>query len=268
MHAMEMRGDRRVRLLSVATVFLFLFSLLGLATHEAGDAAAAEQVTAAAEATTRTGTVAIEFRFAVRAASVDTTVAGAGAVDFAAGRAAFTLVTPGRRPVELVIDGETVYQRDPNLPAAPGAKPWTATATGPIGGMPPALAGTGGDPSATLRLLQDEGFLRDVRHDGSDEVGGVQAAKYVGSFEDDELRDRVAEMRPELAAMARTVRFDDTTVAVWVSDDGLVRRVETSMSMKAGEQTFELSSSFDLRDFGVPVRIEVPSDDQVQRPTG
>lgn len=267
MHATEVRGDRQVRLLSVATAFLFLFSLLGLATHGAGDSAA-EQVSAAAESTTRTGTAAVEFRLAIRAGTFDTTVTGTGAIDFAAGRASLSLSTPGRRPIDLVIDGETVYQRDHNLPSSGSARPWMVTPANALGGMSPALAGNGGDPLATLRLLEDDGLLRDVRHVGSDEVGGVQAAKYTAAFDTDKLRDRVGELRPELAAMTEAVRFDDTAMAVWISDDGLLRRVDTTMALKVRDQSFDMSISFELRDFGAPVAIEVPPADQVAHPVG
>lgn len=266
MHATEGRGDRRVRLLSVATAFLLLLSLIGLATHDAGDAAA-EQVSAAAEATTSTGTAVIELRMQMKAGTSDVTITGVGVVDFVADRASLTLTTPGRQPVEFVVDGETVYQRDPNLPAS-GGKPWVVVPTGPVGGLSPAAAGSGGDPLATLRMLEDDGLLRDVRHDGDDEVGGVQAARYTAAVDGDKLRERVGDLRPELAAMARAVRVNDTAVAVWVSDDGLLRRVETTVSMTVGEQSFDMSTGFDLRDFGAPARIEVPPPDQVTRPAG
>lgn len=267
MHAMEVRGDRRVPLLSAATAFLFLFSLLGLATHRADDAAA-QQVSAAAEATTRTGTATLELRVAVRTATIDNTVTGTGAIDFAAGRASLTLVTPGRRPIDLVIDGETVYQRDGNLPAVPGGKPWTTMPANPMAGMSPALGGNGGDPLATLRMLQDEGLLRDVRHVGSDEVGGVRAAKYTAAIDADKVRDRMREARPELAALMQAMRFNHITMATWISDDGLLRRAEVTTAMKVRDQSFEMSISFELGDFGAPVTIEVPPADQVVHPVG
>ena len=266
MHAMEGRGDRRVRLLSVGTAFLFLFSLIGLATHEADDAAA-EQVSAAAEATTSTGTAVMELRMRMKAGDFDVTMTGTGVVDFVANRASLTLTTPGRQSVDLVVDGETVYQRDPNL-ALSGGKPWVVMPSGPVGGLSPAAAGSGGDPLATLRMLEDDGLLRDVRHDGDDEVGGVRVARYTASVDGDKLRERIGDLRPELAAMARAVRVDNTAVTVWVSDDGLLRRVETTMSMRVGEQSFEMTSGFDLRDFGAPARIEVPPADQVARLAG
>lgn len=264
MYATAVRGDRRVRLLSVATAFLLLFSLIGLATHDAGDTAA-EQVSAAAEATTRTGTAAIELRMQVKAGAFDVTMTGTGAVDFLANRASLTLTTPGRKPVDLVVDGETVYQRDGNVPSP---KPWIVVPTGPVGGLSPVGAGSSGDPLATLRMLEEDGLLRDVRHVGDDEVGGVRAARYTAAFDGDKLRERVGELRPELAAMAQAMELDDTSLAVWVSDDGLLRRVETTMSMSVREQSFEMTSGFDLRDFGAPVRIEVPPPDQVTRPAG
>lgn len=253
-------------MLSVSTAFLFLFSLTGLATHDAGDAAA-EQVAGAAAATTRTGTAVIELRFRMQSEGIDATMTGTGAVDFAAGRASLTLTTPGRQPVDLVVDGETLYQRDPNQPPRPGAKPWVAT---PVdsGGFIPAGAGTSGDPLTTLRLLEDEGGLRDVRQDGDDEVGGVRASRYVAGFDTDELRRQVGEMRPEAAAMARTMQFEDASLVAWISDDGLLRRVETAISIRVGDQAFEMSSSFDLRDFGAAVHIEVPPPDQVGRLAG
>lgn len=266
MRATEVQGDRRVRLLSVATAFLFLFSFLGLATHQSDNAIATKQVSAAAEATTRTGTAAIELRIRMKAEDFDVTITGTGVVDFVADRSALTLTTPGRQPFDVVFDGVTVYERDSGA-GLPGAKPWVVQPSVPVGASP-AAAGSSGDPVATVRMLEDEGLLEDVRHDGDDEVGGVRAARYTAAVDGDKLRTRAEDLHPAAAAMARTMGVDDMAVTVWVSDDGLLRRVETTVTTRVGEHSFVMSSGYDLRDFGAPARVETPPPDQVARPAG
>ena len=56
----------------------------------------------------------------------------------------------------------------------------------------------------------------------------------------------------------------DPSVDVWVGDDdGLVRKVQSSMEVPAGGETVKTVSTVNLTDWGTPVSVDAPPSDTV-----
>ncbi|MBW3667691.1 MAG: hypothetical protein KY443_00645 [Actinobacteria bacterium] len=259
MHATEVRGDRRVRLSALATAFLFVFSALGLVTHDAGDPDA-ELVAGAAEATARTGAAKVSFTVEVEADAATFTTRGDGVVDLAGNRAALAITVADREPVDVVLVGDQAYHH-----VGPGApKPWIAMPPPPMTAPFLGAAGPGGHALAALALLEDADALRGMRRAGVDEVGGVRTDKYVGSLDADVMGTGAE--APAGGRPLQALRFLPSSLEVWVSDDGLIRRYRTVVVASVDETAFRMHVSVELDEFGVPVRIEAPPADEVQQP--
>lgn len=260
MYATAVREDRRVPTLWAAIAFLFASSVLGLVTQDAGDPEA-DLVAEAAAATARTGAAKVRFTVEVEADAAEFTTTGEGVVDLAGNRAALAITVADRDAVDTVVVGDRTYQRmDPGAP-----KPWVAMPRSPMTGPFLGAAGPGGHALAALALLDDADALYGMRRVGVDEVGGVRTDKYVGSLEADVMGTGADEVRGA-GRPRQTLRFLPSSLEVWVSDDGLIRRYRTVVVASVAETAFRMHVSLDLRDFGVPVRIEAPPADQVQQP--
>lgn len=212
----------------------------------------------AARVTARTGTASVRFTVEVEAddGGPTFTSTGEGVVDFAATRAALTLTVADRDPLEVVLVGDQAFHR--TEPGAP--KPWIAMPPSTMAAPFLGVGGPGGHALAALPLLGDERLLDGVRRAGIDEVAGVRTDKYVGTLDVD-VRGRGNDLPPPF------MRFLPSSLEVWVSDDGLVRRYRTRVVTAMDEHiTYRMLVSLDLVAFGAPVRIEPPPPDQVQAP--
>ena len=126
------------------------------------------------------------------------------------------------------------------------------------------LAG-GADPSSGLDYL--EGVADTVREAGREQVGGVPTTRYDLTVDLDSLVARasagIAAIDPVLAAryqqLAAAVDAGSGDGAAWVDGDGRVRRLRYTFEF--GDVTS--TTTFELSDFGVPVDVAAPPDDEV-----
>lgn len=268
MHTVVARGDRRVRTLSLATIALFLFGVVGAATVRPSSGEESRLVSAAA-ATTRTGTARASIELVMSFGGNEVVAEGEGLVDFAAERASMTMDMPAAGgTMRMIADGKLVYMQGATYQAIAQGKPWVAMdtarmGTSPLSGM--STSAGGADVLSSLRALQDKGVVRQVREVGTDEVRGVRTVKYEGEFDPEALVDSMSGATKEVREALRQVRMDSASMAVWVGDDDLVRRMTSTFSLSMQGTEMNMSMTMDLFDFGIPVQIEVPPPDQVHR---
>ena len=182
------------------------------------------------------------------------------------------------QPLTEIVDGAVLYLHFPLIAATAGqGKEWmkldlTKAANGALGDVVGSGGAFGSDPSAFVQFLEGAGKVTQV---GTEDVRGVHTTHFSGSYTmNDALSSLSADRRQRVedalsalgipdAARSTEVPFD-----AWISDDGLVRRMQTTLdfSKLAPNQKTPLgtmTTTIDLFDFGAPVNITIPTDDEV-----
>jgi hypothetical protein len=192
------------------------------------------------------------------------------------GGAAAALGSPGEWVGEEVGDfgnGRAVmYMRLPALAKViPGGKPWVKMDLNAIGSQ------AGIDLSQFTQFINDPSrmidWLRaasgDVTTIGTEKVDGVETTHYRATVDLDKYPDLVpaeqqGPMRKAIDSLEKTTHVTEFPIHVWVGKaDGLVRRVSTVLTQTIQRQTVNVVTSERFYDFGSPVDIALPSDDQV-----
>lgn len=149
-----------------------------------------------------------------------------------------------------------------------------------IPGVPGAGSSGHIDPASLLGQLRER--TEGVEEEGREDVRGVAATRYRVRFDEARLRKeaeaqverRLAKMPPEereeWADVLRSSVGDPVPgVSVWVSDDGLVRRVDRTEVLDGDDSDGdpgddeELRTRFEFYDFGVPVTVALPRPEDV-----
>lgn len=273
---------RLARVLTVVTVLLLAFSVVGLVTIDEdrlGGGSSLAAVLAAADKTVSADTAKMAMSVVSSGPGVEMSASGVtmeGAVEFSGERRSTILTKALGRDFRAVSRGNTVYVQVP--PGSGIPTPWASTtidydaAASPFASLSgPSMAG-GGDPTATLRQLRTEGIVREVTTDGEAEVRGVNTTKYHVLLDPARYQEAVFAM-PGLKdnPMFKSLEFKltDPVMDVYIDGDGLLRRlVQTvNMSMAGLGQSVSISieSTLELYDFGAPVVVEYPPDSQVTK---
>ena len=253
----------------------------------------------AAQATLAKGTSKVELTIHMTIEGEELSMSGEGAVDPANKRFHMTfdakelftkLAGPEGKapevaalidePFEVVLDGTVMYMRVPVIAAFAGSDAdWfkidLTAASEQVGNLLGEGGGAfGSDPSAFLQFLQGAGKVTEV---GEEEVRGVSTTHFSGSYtlEDtlaalpDDQRDKVERAFKSLGlpgeAQTQEIPFD-----AWVDADGLIRRVRTQIDYAtfapatAAGELGSMSQTVEYFDFGEPVDIQLPADDEVQ----
>lgn len=226
----------------------------------AAPAASAAQVLQAAYTKTsaaRTARVLVTIRSAGGGLSaLDSDISGV--VDFAGHSGRFTTKLLGKGTTEIRIVRGSSYV---HLPAAVTGKlstlkPWLRTST--------TSTGASGDPTRILGFLQAAGSVRTV---GTDTVRGTSTTHYRGTVDVSKL----AAASGSASAAATVKKFYGSTgvpVDIWVDDAGRARRIRSTypaprIGGTPGATKGTISTSTDVYDFGVPVDVQAPPQDQV-----
>lgn len=166
-------------------------------------------------------------------------------------------------PVQMVVDGTTMYMRIPMLEAVTGATGWISMTPEDLGLASGSFgfgAGTN-DPSQLLETLR--GVADDIEELGTDEVRGVATTHFKATVDSDKALDQIApEQRDLLEAQLEGLdaSHGGFPVEVWIGGDGLARR----MAMDFGDLTDAMGTSgtatmsVDFFDYGEPVEVVVP----------
>ena len=111
------------------------------------------------------------------------------------------------------------------------------------------------DPAESLSVLRD---VADVTEVGRETLEGVETTHYSGELD---LRATLeaSGVDPAMLEGAAGVDLDQPVpVDVWIDEDGLVRRYETSMEVSGTTTT----TTFEVLEYGVDVEITAPPADE------
>jgi hypothetical protein len=171
-------------------------------------------------------------------------------------------------PMQIVVDGTTVFLRAPFLEMLGGAGTWWSLSPEDLGVATDGLGlhAASFDPSRILESLR--GVTGEPEVVGTEEVRGVETTRYTATLDlDKAVAEAPADQRDLVEAQLGQLGATRISVDVWVDADGLARRLEVDMSevlgaTGAGDDAGAVLA-IELFDYGEPVDIQVPSPDQV-----
>ena len=267
-----------------------------VATIEATPAAMRRSV----EATLQKGTSKIDMSMLMTIQGKDVTMKGTGALDPANKRYQLSFdakdlmsqLAPGtsvppeaaamfKDPITVVLDGTVMYMHFPALAKLTGGdKEWLKIDIAKANESAADLLGAGGggafgsDPSSFLQFLEGAGKVTQV---GKEDVRGASATHFTGSYTMKDALAALPEDQREKAEKAfkgiglpASAEEQEIPFDVWIGDDGLVHKMSTAIDFgqlaPAGKPTplGKMSMNIEYFDFGAPVDISVPSDDEVK----
>jgi hypothetical protein len=269
------------RLLPVVVLVLLLAGCGGSPAEQA--ALDASGLAASADATAKAGGARFDLsvRQEVPGAAQPVAITASGVID-AAGRRAlmamdfssladqFGSADLGDGRVEAIVDGLVVYVKASFLPEGllPRGKEWLrldAAALAKRAGVSASdLAAIGQtDPLELLDYLR--GASGSVDRVGEEQLDGVTTTHYRAKVD---LRRSLAKLPKSLRQAAKPgidqlVQLAGPTlpVDVWVGDDGLVRRIASTLTMRPPGAGQDLTTSYrlDLSDYGIEPDIQPPA---------
>jgi hypothetical protein len=146
---------------------------------------------------------------------------------------------------EAIADGRETYLKSDQLPLPPG-KEWLKTTDA---------------PSSTLSPREFVDFLRasdEVDNEGTEEIRGEQTTHYRGSVN---LRELAEASRSELLRrlnQAPNVNDLETTIDIWVREDGLPARLVLEVKPPQDEASGSVKVTTDILEYDVEVDAEPP----------
>lgn len=174
----------------------------------------------------------------------------------------------------MIVDDSVVYMKMPFLtPMLPEPRPWIKVdlEAAPAAGRADLTQFTQlgqGDPTPVLELLR--GVTRSVKDLGDEDVRGAGTTHYETVLDlskvVDEVPDSVRSLVQSLIARAGTT---DVRADVWIDAAGRMRKMSYEVDVTSADaepapsrpDTMEVT--MELYEFGVPVDVSPPSDDQV-----
>ncbi len=152
----------------------------------------------------------------------------------------------------------------------PGGKPWIKVDLSAVGKQ------AGIDLSQFTQLAADPSqmvdWLRTVSGDvttvGTEQLDGVDTTHYranvdLSKYPDLVPADQREAVRNAIDQLTKSAHLSSFPVHVWVGKDGLVRQVRAVLTETIQGQTMNVVTTERFHDFGAPVDIRIPSNDQV-----
>jgi hypothetical protein len=232
---------------------------------------------AAATSATRGYRIAVTASMTVSGHQGPIPMKGTGAIDPVHGRGSQTLevsgLPTGTMRMQQVFQGLVMYMRSPALKAAAGGKSWVKLDVRKLQlqmGVTMPQGGLSGDPAQMLDQLR--AVSGDVEELGREAVRGTPTRHYRAEID---LRrypnlappSRRAEARAGVERLIDLIGTSKIPNEVWIDSQHHVRRFKfdytAHMATLPGKPTMEMKMSEDLFDFGTPVRVKIPSADDV-----
>jgi hypothetical protein len=174
-------------------------------------------------------------------------------------------------PMQIVVDGATMYMRWPFLSMMAGGTEWMSVSAEEMGLASDSL-GTGwaatNNPAQMLEMLRGISS-GDIEELGDEEIRGTDTTGYAVTID----LAKAAEQMPDDFRAAFEQSLEDLSVTtmpmdVWLGDDGLVRRISLdAMEMltdTAGAAELESGQlTMDFFDYGADVEIAIPDASEV-----
>jgi hypothetical protein len=292
-------GSMRTRVLAAALAALFAFAAAGCgggdesASAVSGQPIALEDLSrsASASADAASGRFAFSTETAFPGAQEGLTFSGEGAFDEASERASFAVdmsafaellggflgafggagaddapdfEDPSLWQIEVVQDGSVSYVRFPAVSEElPEGTSWIrGDGQGvKVGGFEfgELTDAASSDPREFLGMLEAAGG--DVETVGVESLRGVEVTHYRAALDPAKAATTTGDLGP--LAEPLQAGAGDVPVDVWLDGDGLVRKLEVSVSAEDRGQAGSASVSFELWDYGEDVEIDLPPADEV-----
>lgn len=199
-------------------------------------------VGSASEAAAAAGSFRMEMDFSVKSSGFTMQLGGSAEIDGSGREGRGEVELPGGDAIGfLAADGRAYYR----LPEKVGAAQWVGFP------LPTDDFGLMQDPLDFLRLLSGSNEIVDM---GEEQVRGVDARRYRTEVDLAALVELVQQPGGS-AVSGQAAQLDgDAHADVWLSDDGLPRRIRTEFTM----QGITAVCSFDLFDYGTDVDVAPP----------
>jgi hypothetical protein len=207
------------------------------------------------------------------------TMRGRGVVDFSGAASSMTMEMPGMGGLEMRQVENTIYMKVPKEFAAQmsGAKPWMEMDLDAVseqqGGvnLGQTQSGVAQDPTGQLEYLR--GVSESVEKVGEEQVRGTQTTRYRATID---LKKAAAQEGPEAReAYDETIEMlgaSKLPVGVWLDEQNRIRRFAMSLTVPVPENaspnasredaTMRTQTVAEYYDFGVPVDVQAPPQDQ------
>lgn len=227
----------------------------------------------AADATGSAGSakIAIEGEGSAKGQTVD--IPGTGEMD-EAGRSFMEMELPGGAgTMRQVFDRYVVYQQVPGLEEQYG-KEWMkidlVRAYKQVGVSLELLQQPGGQDPRQM-LAQMKNTAGKIEKLGTEEVRGVETTHYKGDIDLRKSVERVPaakrdEAKRSIEKVIEMSGSDGFPMEVWIDEKDLVRRMRMKMSINnpALGGKMDMDITMEMFDYGTPVSIETPDEDEVE----
>jgi hypothetical protein len=223
----------------------------------------------AAQATAAQGSARVAASVTVTGpGDLEQALVGEGAFDFERRAGRMTIEPTGGEEADVVFVDDVAYYRPP-AGTLPAGKRWLqldlqSVADAASLDLGPLVQAAQADPSQSLLWLRALG--PEVTRLGEEEVRGVPTTRYraeivLGLLEGQAPPGKEAEWRAYVQTLRGRLGLEAIPVEIWVDADGLIRRLRHELTFAAeGTST---AATTELYDFGVQVKAEAPSPDQV-----
>lgn len=212
-------------------------------------------VVASADTTVKAGSSRFSATVATSGASQNITMRMTGLIDYRRRTGTLTATIPGLGTMTDILTGTAIYVKVPQL----GPKYFRISLKELLGGNSSLSQLGNSDPSQALQMLRGAGA--DVQALGPVTVGGVPTTHYKGTIS---TQAALAKVPPAVRATVgkafagiRSIPFD-----AYLDDQGRLRRMVERITLPAsaatGGQALSVTTTIDLSDFGVPVRVTIP----------
>jgi hypothetical protein len=216
------------------------------------------------------------MRFAMTFGTPDGSLTADGVMDVKGPRMSMTMDMASMLPaaarqagtkVSMVLTDQAMYMQYPGIAAANGGKGWLRVDLASLGENNPLAPMIeqmrDADPSQNVAFLEG---AQDVTTVGVEDVRGVPTTHYTFTIDLQKASAAVPEnfrkfLSEALAELGSPLLPGD----VWLDADGLPRRMSYEMSMtpKAGAAPMKVRVGMEMFDFGQPVSITPPPDNDV-----
>jgi hypothetical protein len=260
-------------------------ALAGVVSGCGSSSATLDPVAQAAEVTSASGGVNMQFsmRLTIPNLGSPVTASGRGFFNYTAHEGEFALdmaglptstVTAlggGSFHVEEVLKGTTVYVGSPVLAShLPGGARWMKLDLSKLGGLAgidaSSLTSGESNPAQFLEYLRSHGGS--ITTVGSETLDGVHTTRYRGSID---LRT-IAQSLPQserskaqaaLEQVSSQTGLSSIPFEVWIDDQHRVRRMEINMSLNVAGQSGGMQMAIDFSGYGHTPTVKTPSDSEV-----
>jgi hypothetical protein len=238
-------------------------------------AGASADVVAAAEATLAEGTARVDQRLEFQGSGVipdDTSATTVGQASFGKPRQmrlATDLTELGQGPIDMIVDDNLVYMRGTAFEQLAGEGKWLLVdleSDNPAAAPFKSLATGQNDVGIALVYLYG---VTDATDTGDEqEIRGVNTRRYEGTADleaaAEAAPEEFAEPLQDAIASLRVGGIEhEVETVVWIGDDGLVHRVRYVYALGPSQGGGHMETEIDFSDFGAPVELDVPPDEDV-----